>query len=318
MSKMIHLSHTDLDGYGCQLVTYQLKPDVIYFNANYGEIDDVLSKIYDIIQENDKLLITDLNLTLEQSDNLQMMMNTKKFTTVLIDHHGTGQESADKYSWYNLDTSKCATASTFEYFKNSESYPILSKIVDLVNTYDMWIKENKYDFERATLLSNTIFETSIDSKFDAEFKINILKEIGTSLVQGLDASVVESNIPFIISETLHELCSDETMRSIISDDNICSSYKMSIFPALEMKSFLTYSVNGQNVQFFKDITSNTFQYSSDYLFSANPKYKDCVFAKISSNGNMSFRYVNKNAVQIAKIFCGGGHSRWCWRSHRPK
>ena len=42
-----HLSHIDLDGYGCQLVSYEFfskNTNVYFYNANYGK--EVLIKSY--------------------------------------------------------------------------------------------------------------------------------------------------------------------------------------------------------------------------------------------------------------------------------
>ena len=34
--KLFHISHTDLDGYGCQLITKEFFKDGFFFNATYG------------------------------------------------------------------------------------------------------------------------------------------------------------------------------------------------------------------------------------------------------------------------------------------
>ena len=31
-----HLSHTDMDGFGCQLISKKIFPDGYFLNANYG------------------------------------------------------------------------------------------------------------------------------------------------------------------------------------------------------------------------------------------------------------------------------------------
>ena len=67
--KFFHISHTDLDGFGCQLTTQKIFPDAIYYNANYGiEVKMFLKDALEQIALSDKnenifLLITDLNLT---------------------------------------------------------------------------------------------------------------------------------------------------------------------------------------------------------------------------------------------------------------
>ena len=48
--KIYHLSHTDLDGYGAQLVTKHYFKDILFFNSNYGrEIEakfEATSKVF--------------------------------------------------------------------------------------------------------------------------------------------------------------------------------------------------------------------------------------------------------------------------------
>jgi len=113
-----HLSHTDLDGYSCQLVM-QYTPYTKYnYNANYGaEVKQKLELILENIKKNNKpamILISDLNLTADESKWLAhevKKLNENKFDVelLLLDHHGSGEESANKYEWYYLDTERCAT-----------------------------------------------------------------------------------------------------------------------------------------------------------------------------------------------------------------
>ena len=66
------------------------------------------------------LLISDLNLTFEESKNLQHeidKLNLSGFSIrlKLLDHHGTGQKCANKFDWYYLDTSRSATKIVYDY-----------------------------------------------------------------------------------------------------------------------------------------------------------------------------------------------------------
>ncbi|KHF21959.1 phosphoesterase, partial [Vibrio parahaemolyticus] len=69
--KLFHISHTDLDGYGCQLITNEFFKDVIFCNANYGlevklSIKKVLDDIKNYKEEKILFIISDLNLTLQE------------------------------------------------------------------------------------------------------------------------------------------------------------------------------------------------------------------------------------------------------------
>ena len=52
--RVYHLSHTDLDGYGCQLVSQCFFENVVFYNANYGK--EVLAKIEEILLQSTKNL----------------------------------------------------------------------------------------------------------------------------------------------------------------------------------------------------------------------------------------------------------------------
>ena len=85
-------------------------------------------------------------------------------------------------------------------------------------------------------------------------------------------------------------------------------YKMSVFPASEIKPFL--EVNSIcPVIFYKDISPSTFQYCSEFLLRTEPSLSNSVLARIDTKkGTMSFRSINGQASQVAKIFGGGGHN----------
>ncbi len=73
--KVYHLSHTDLDGYSCQLITKRCFDDIVYYNSNYGSeidscIDQILRDIYMQGEKENLILITDLNLSMQQAKYL--------------------------------------------------------------------------------------------------------------------------------------------------------------------------------------------------------------------------------------------------------
>ncbi|RDU67459.1 3',5'-cyclic-nucleotide phosphodiesterase [Helicobacter didelphidarum] len=151
--KIYHLSHIDLDGYGCQFVAREFFKDITFYNANYGKevmarLNAILGNISSYkmrgnsntatlfgktikieqknpIQQNQTkekfiILITDLNLTLNESKFLSEQVKELKVAgldieIILLDHHATGEESAKMYSWYHLDVNRCATKITYEY-----------------------------------------------------------------------------------------------------------------------------------------------------------------------------------------------------------
>ncbi len=50
--KLFHISHTDLDGYGCQLITKEYFKEAFFYNANYGlEVKLSIKKVLEQILE---------------------------------------------------------------------------------------------------------------------------------------------------------------------------------------------------------------------------------------------------------------------------
>ena len=48
--KLFHISHTDLDGYGCQLITKEYFKEGSFYNANYGlEVKLTIKKVLEEI-----------------------------------------------------------------------------------------------------------------------------------------------------------------------------------------------------------------------------------------------------------------------------
>ena len=73
--KLFHISHTDLDGYGCQLITKEYFKEGSFYNANYGievklTIKKVLNELLSFKEEEILFLISDLNLTLQETKDL--------------------------------------------------------------------------------------------------------------------------------------------------------------------------------------------------------------------------------------------------------
>ena len=147
-----HLSHTDLDGYGAQVITNHYFKNVKFYNSNYGkEIDEKFDQILAQISDknaaqtqsnlggeqngnsqnasenrgegeaakNDEkalILITDLNLTVEQCEAYEKALVNKNAKILLLDHHQSGAECASKFGWYFLDSSRCANKITNDFF----------------------------------------------------------------------------------------------------------------------------------------------------------------------------------------------------------
>lgn len=141
---MILITHTDLDGIGCEIVVRNFVPSIQdrqIFQCNYGVVDSTVRKILDTTDE--KLLVTDLSFERETAEYIE---RSHPGRVELFDHHKTTLETLGDYSWASLDTRYSATKILFEEF--GRRYPglavpaALERFVYLVNDYDLWIHES--------------------------------------------------------------------------------------------------------------------------------------------------------------------------------
>lgn len=306
-----HLSHTDLDGYSCQLVMKYTPYKLFNYNANYGaEVKQTLELILqNIINDNKSatILITDLNLTTDESRWLnneitKLNENKKDITLLLLDHHGTGEESAQKYDWYFLDTSRSATKITYDYVKENFEFnePFwMEKFVNIVNAVDLWKMEEKDNFEYGKVCMRLVSETRELNKImfanvDNNYKISLLLE-ATKYIDKEDA-------PIVLDENIHML-KKEFFKKDKNDtlDNLVTEYIVKLLGEAKdektiyykgYKGFLSYGVG------------NTSIIGNGFLLTY-PEYDFIV--DVSYRGTVSLRANNKVSVsQISKEWTGGG------------
>jgi oligoribonuclease NrnB/cAMP/cGMP phosphodiesterase (DHH superfamily) len=316
--KLFHISHTDLDGYGCQFTTQIIFPHAIYYNSNYGievkmNLKDALDKIASLDKEEEIfLLITDLNLTPEESKGLDRNISNLKnsgfnIKLQLLDHHGSGQKSADKYDWYFLDTSRSATKITYDYFcanfdNFKESCPEnFENMINAINAVDIWLDEHElFEFGKVCMsmisksyeINNILFNAQ-----SRNYKFYLLKQT-LNFVNEEDGHIkLDENVYKIKKEFLKLDNKDDTI------DNLSSTYlvksldnkkeELTIYYE-DKKGLLTYNLGGIS------IPANAF-------LKANPDYD--FFIDINRRGRAGFRANNNLDVSILaqKLAGGGGH-----------
>ncbi len=134
-SKILNISHRDLDGIGCRIVLSNYFDSVVSIESNYEEINEIVSQIN--FNNYDAVIITDISpdeKLIQDCDNL-----------ILIDHHDTAIHLHDPENFrfvYEGDSGTMMTKQFLEHvFSMSLSY--LDEIVYLINDYDMWIHNDK-------------------------------------------------------------------------------------------------------------------------------------------------------------------------------
>ena len=308
-----HLSHIDLDGYSCQLVMRYTPYNIVNYNANYGaEVRQRLEQVLENIKNSKDtalILITDLNLTADESkwlhSEVAKLNEAKKDVKItLLDHHGSGEESAKKYEWYYLDTSRCATKITYDYAKehfdlNEPSW--MKRYVDVVNAVDLWKQEEHENFEYGKVCMRLITESRelnrvMFANEDTEYKISLLLQ-ATKYIDEKDA-------PIILDEKIH-LLKKEFFKKEKNDtlDNLATSYIVNLLG--KKRDQMTIYYKGYR-GFLSYGVGNTSIIGNGFLL-AYPEYDFIV--DVSYRGTMSLRANNQVSVsQISKEWAnGGGH-----------
>ncbi len=307
--KVYHLSHTDLDGYSCQLITDRVFKDIEFFNSNYGdEITQRLTQIVGSIKEDgfsqNLIMISDLNLTLEQAVFLEDSIKDieKDVEILLLDHHKSGEEVAEKYSWYHLDVSRCATKITYDWFKSSGVIDDLEEYVECVNAYDIWLVEQKKRFEVGKVLARYVMSArEINRIMFSEDSFNYIK----SIIEQASKFIGERDAHIALDDNLHPIKKSFFMQEGNNTlENLVSEYvvelltknkdKMSVYYK-GSRGILTYSVGNSS------IIGNGFLVK-------NPEFD--FFMDINSRKNISLRANNKIDVSLLakEVFDGGGHA----------
>ncbi len=235
MNKTIyHLSHIDLDGYSCQLVMSKTPNTMISYNANYGaEVMERLNEIVELIKKAKQeatILISDLNLYPEEAKWLNNEINRLneggwKITITLLDHHGSGKDTASQYPWYFLDTERCATKIVYEYAL--ENYGLvgggwLEEFVKVVNAVDLWHQDEVEDFEYGKVCMRLISEARELSRVmfaaeDRAYKLAMLEEAAMMRTQ--------ANANVVLDESLHKMKKDFFKDGIDNTlDNLSTKY----------------------------------------------------------------------------------------------
>lgn len=137
-SKILNLTHDDLDGITCSIILGNVfkSKNIDYHYCSYYNIDSILKNInYD---NYDFIFMTDITPNVKSLDGLPDKI-------ILIDHHDSAINLNDPKNYKFINTKYCASKLVKffceKYFDINLSY--LNKLVYYTNDYDMWIHESK-------------------------------------------------------------------------------------------------------------------------------------------------------------------------------
>lgn len=308
-----HLSHIDLDGYGCQYLSQQCFDTIDCYNANYGP--EVPARMGEIVKkiEQDKflhgdeiealILITDLNLTTKEGTWIEKEAVRIGAKLQLLDHHATGKTAAERFAWYKLDTTRCATLITYDWLQQHydlDKINALSTIVKAINAIDIWVSDDAL-FEYGKVMLGMISGAREVNRIlfpaqDRAFKL--------SLIEAARQRVHEVDAPIKLDDDLHQIKKAFfRQKENNTKDNLVAYYVTDLLTADKQRLTIDYKghkgILGYNVGNTSIIGNTCMVENDDYDF-----YMDVNF-----RGNFSLRSNNKLDVSAmaSHIGKGGGH-----------
>ena len=316
--KLFHISHTDLDGYGCQLITKEYFKEGFFYNANYGlevklSIKKVLEQVLDYKEDEILILISDLNLTFQEAKDLDNDINKliKDGYTIklqLLDHHISGKKSAETFSWYYLDEKRCATKIVYDYmFEEHEGFNSITKawlepLVNAINAVDIWLENEITNFEFGKVLMSMISKVReinniLFTDLNRDFRCYLLKE-ASKYIDEIDGHIkLDNDVHFMKKDFLKLSDKDDTL------DNLSATYLVKTL--IDVKDDLTVTYKGHKGLLTYCLGSISIP--ANAFLRANPEYD--FFIDINKKGNASFRADGKVdvALMATKLANGGGH-----------
>jgi len=309
---LYHLSHIDLDGYGCQYLTNEQFSSAHFYNANYGP--EVKARLEEIVAQIERdrflapelkalILITDLNLLTKEGHYIEREAQRLEVDLQLLDHHGTGASAAEKFEWYALDTSRCATLITYDWLREHYDFDpegSYQTIVDAINAVDIWLDDHAL-FEYGKVMLGMIsgareINRVMFPEQDRRFKF--------SLIAAATQRIHETDAPILLDDELHQI-KKAFFRQAQNNtkDNLVASYVTKLLTQQRSRLEISYmgykGILGYNV-------GNTSIMGNTFLVE-NPDMD--FYMDVNYRGGFSLRSNDKLDVSemAAKIGNGGGH-----------
>jgi len=137
-SKVLNLSHFDLDGRGCSIVLKNVFKNIEFIPVKYGSVDETCRKIdfekYDIV------IMTDVS-----PESIEIFNLSNKF--ILIDHHDTSTHLNSEKDLRFVIPGKSASILVKEFFETLFKIDLsyLNKLCNIINNYDLWNTNEDWD-----------------------------------------------------------------------------------------------------------------------------------------------------------------------------
>ncbi|HON83299.1 MAG TPA: hypothetical protein PLI22_04085 [Caldisericia bacterium] len=157
-SKILSISHNDLDGVVCQIILGQVYKNIHYINASFYKIDSILKEIH--FDEYDYVFLTDIHP--DEQENLYLSDKI-----IMIDHHKSAKNMHNPSKFHYVLTDYCASVYVKNFIKSLYKIKLthLDQLVYLTNDYDMYYLKNP----KSKLLYDLMFNFYKPHKFRNEF-----------------------------------------------------------------------------------------------------------------------------------------------------
>lgn len=293
MKKVKLFSHTDLDGYGCNLIMKILfDNEADCENLNYDTVNERILKFInnEEYKEYELIYITDISVNEEVAKVIDDKVNNEKLNIMLLDHHPTALY-LNKHEWATVEIERngektSGTRMVYDFCEEAikiiANDGIINKndffnLIENIRKYDTWLWKEKYNDIKPKQINDLFYLLGADRFID-----NLLRGVRVTI------NVVDN---FIEDNKLLLELQQEKIDKYIDKKN---------------KEIIQYNINNYNVGV---VFAEQFQSElGNRLSEMNPQYD--LIAMIGDK-TISYRTVkdNVNCGEIAKLFGGGGHPK---------
>lgn len=303
--RVLSISHTDLDGYASQY--FITRPfirnnvEVQMVNLDYNQLPAFIQDANNFIGFT-SVVITDLNLKLEDAQTLNTFSKRYGFNLLLVDHHQSDPKCLE-FPWYVVNTSMCATKLVMETMNANDEHWYSDEdmaFARLVNIYDTWkVADFPTEFQKATFISDVVYGCPlVYSKRDFIFQYFDL--ICIDEAWNLDIADLEKHY----IDAMHSLYQNDQSPS---KQKVIRFDKPAFIEHIKQNWFASNMFNGVKV-IHTTLPSTNFQYLSH--MATEDIIEPLVMINASSKGeNASVRGNTEMVLEVAKHFGGGGHPK---------
>lgn len=311
-----HLSHTDLDGYGAQFMLKASGLKAFFFNADYRDIPLAIDQIVEQILEKGEpaaLLITDLNLSLDQAEQIDKRLRKLKVPTTLqlLDHHATGADCAAKFGWYHLDTERCATKLAYEsvaHLLPEAQRAQYAERANFVDRADRWLKEEP-QFRKALYLLGLVMQDDHLApplrELKRTYRFHLIEQFFVAHERGDNLETIERSLYDLRKQFLE----GRIEKSDFDDPELPLNDKFHLLSAavLDEDTVPMVDIDGHRAGIFFNWPHDVWRGVIMDMMEARQKMDIAI--SVRGNGKLSLRAnpgVDVGAIS-AKYFRGGGH-----------